>query len=496
MRSVKLNNNILTAIEENMKYNSRRVAAIYKEEKYTYADLDKHTYRIAAGLQKEDLHEESLVVVYMKRSWLSVCATIGILRAGFAFLPIDKKIPIERIKKMLALSKARIILTDSEEICIVSNEIKIINVKNLVKDTKNIKVKKTQFVESKLAYVIFTSGSTGEPKGVMIEHGGMFNHIKEKIRILNLNENSIVAHNASIGFDISIWQIFAPICCGGKIVIFSDEAILLIKKFIRILEETKTTILEVVPTYLSILIKEYEHNKKKSSLKYIISTGEELSIPLAQKWFKLFPNIPLVNAYGPTEASDDIAHCIIKKEDHYTKIPIGIPIKNAEFLIRPIDNEDEKGELWVYGICVGRGYIGNREETQKYFTTDSNTGKRIYKTGDIVSKINGNFYYWGRIDNQIKYNGNRVELEEIRYYILQIPHIDEAIVFFDKQAGKICAVYHSEHKIEERDFQLYLKKKIPSYMIPTMFFFVEKMPINIHGKIDIGKLKAVIKACK
>lgn len=485
--------NIVEQIENMMKIRRKEVVVQDDGKSYTYGDLDSITYKIASFLQCKGVVIEDVVAICVERSWLSVCTTVGILRAGAAFLPIDKKTPVNRIKKILKTSKAKMIICDKDLVIDSNESLDVVNINQIiVTECGGNILKENPINVNTLAYVIFTSGTTGEPKGAMIEHGGMFNHVFEKISLLELNEQSVVAHNASIGFDISVWQILAPLCCGAKIVIFPEKIILQISKFVKKIEEQGITVLEVVPMYLNIIINEYKRSGKKNSLKYVISTGQELTKATVERWFSVFPNIPLINAYGPTEASDDIAHCIITKEDKYDHIPIGLPINNAKFDIKYDNNSCNKGELWVSGICVGRGYIGNEEETKKNFDINKETGERIYKTGDLVSKsADGNYFYHGRIDNQIKLHGNRIEIGEIENCIMKFSCVSGVAVIYNKEMEELCAVFTADQIVDLEQLKAYLKERMPNYMIPSFLLQVSKIPVDINGKTDIREISKI-----
>ena len=477
---------IVGKIEGMLKRRGTNVAVRFDGIEYTYEELDFLSSRIASFLQINEICEENIVAVYMDRSWLSVCTIIGIMRSGAAFLPIEKKTHFDRVLQILEISKPKMVISDTE--LRLDVDLSFVHI-NQIMSKPNKKLKKVKITASSLAYVIFTSGSTGEPKGVMIEYGGLSNHVLEKIRILNLGEESIIAHNASIGFDISIWQIIAPLYVGGKIVIFTDDMIFHLKKFVQVLVEERITVLEVVPTYLNLLIKECKKSELLSDLQYIISTGQELKREIVNRWLLKFPDIPIVNAYGPTEASDDIAHCVITKNDTYDRIPIGIPIDNVKFSINYECNSDTIGELWVSGICVGRGYIGNEEETKKSFFINIDNGSRIYKTGDLVSlTVDGQYVYHGRKDGQIKVHGNRVEIEEIENAIISFHGIDDVAVVYSREKDEIYAVFVATPLVDIGKVKEFLYSKLPSYMVPMKYIQVHKIPVHLNGKTDNKKV--------
>lgn len=486
--------NILETINFRMNEYGSKVAIFDNNKSFTYNELNNMSDSIMNYLNDNGIDTEDIVVIYMERSYLSVCSTLGILKSGAAFLPIDTKTPLERIRQIINLSKAKIVLSDRD----IDFGIKQINVLEILNYKKETLLFHRSISPNNLAYVIFTSGSTGQPKGVMIEHGGMLNHIKEKIRILEMDCTSIVAHNASISFDISVWQIIAPLYVGGTIVVFSEDTIMNVRKFNDLLYDKKISIFEAVPTYLNILIDELKkYQREFIGLKYVLSTGEELTSSLCRKWFDVFENILLVNAYGPTETSDDITHFILYKGQGYNQIPIGTPITEAKFTVVNERGErcqvGEKGELLVSGVCVGRGYINNEAETQKSFFYDSETGEKAYRTGDIVSlNADGNYYYFGRKDTQIKIRGNRVDLIEIENTLMNYTGIDLAVVLFNAEINSLNACVVSKVDIDLNALNSYLRDILPTYMIPSNIIKVEEIPVNINGKIDKQKLSIIV----
>lgn len=486
--------NVLETINFRMNEYGNKVAIFDNNKSFTYNELNNMSVSIMNYLNDNGIDTEDIVVIYMERSYLSVCSTLGILKSGAAFLPIDTKTPLERIRQIINLSKAKIVLSDRD----IDFGIKQINVFEILNYKKERLLFHRSIAPNNLAYVIFTSGSTGQPKGVMIEHGGMLNHIKEKIRILEMDCTSIVAHNASISFDISVWQIIAPLYVGGTIVVFSEDTIMNVRKFNNLLYDKKISIFEAVPTYLNLLIDELKkYQREFIGLKYVLSTGEELTSSLCRKWFDVFENIPLVNAYGPTETSDDITHFILYKGQGYNQIPIGIPIKEANFTVVNERGErcqvGEKGELLVSGVCVGRGYINNEAETQKSFFYDSEAGEKAYRTGDIVSlNVDGNYYYLGRKDTQIKIRGNRVDLIEIENTLMNYTGIDLAVVLFNAEISSLNACVVSKVDIDLNALNSYLRDILPTYMIPSYIIKVEEIPVNINGKIDKQKLSIIV----
>lgn len=469
--------------------NTNRIAVIEDEYTFTYKRLNEDSDKIAIFLVSNNIGVEDVVGIRLSRSYFSICATIGVMKAGAAFLPIDKGVPIDRVKYMCEISRAKVIITDSEDVQLSEKAINIENVFN--NKFENFNLEEAKYANDQLAYIIFTSGSTGVPKGVMVEYGGMQNHLSEKARLLSICKESIVAFNASISFDISVWQMLTPLCAGGTISVFTNEDVAHANRFCKRLINTTVTLLEVVPTYLNLIIDESQRsNFTYPKLQKVLSTGEELTSNTVKRWFELSHSIPLINAYGPTEASDDVTHCVIEHANQYKVIPIGQPIKNTNLSVISEQGQacsiGEKGELWISGICVGRGYIGNDEETRRHFFFDEQLNSYFYKTGDLVSlESDGNYLFHGRIDTQIKVRGYRIELSEIENAIEKCDNnIIKAVAVYDFNRPIINACYVATFEVDKNSIKEKLRDIFPAYMIPSEIKRIDSIPFTINGKVD------------
>ncbi|WP_208918324.1 non-ribosomal peptide synthetase [Paenibacillus uliginis] len=372
-------------------------------------------------------------------------------------------------------------------------------------DLSNYKSEKQSINLSKFdqeAYIIYTSGSTGKPKGAIVEHAGMVNHIHAKIKDLKVDSTAVIAQNASQGFDISIWQLFTSLAVGGTTVIYSDDCVKDPDLFLTHIFKDEINVLEVVPSYLSVLldgIKQMRLVNRAGSLEYLLVTGEEVKAELVNRAFEILEDIIIVNAYGPTEASDDITHYIINEPLDKSTVPIGRPIINTNIYI--VDKYMNLcpvgvwGEICVAGICVGKGYVNDKQKTDKVFMRNpfvDSKHERMYLTGDLGRWLpDGTIEFLGRKDKQVKVRGFRIELQEIENTILTYPQVKQSVVLaLDKPDGskELCAYIVANHELVEDTLKEYLYSKLPEYSVPAHFISLEKLPLTINGKVDQRRL--------
>lgn len=505
---------------EQVQKTPHHIAVIYEDQKLTYQELDEKSNQIANALLEKGIQKEDLVGIYFERSIDMLTAILGVWKAGGAYIPIDIQYPMDRVCAMLHDSKAKIIMTKSKHIKEQSSFYSVLTTKTnlqhiLYLDSCELVEKETPFASisdasylqncskekienrnspSDLCYVIYTSGSSGKPKGAMIEHRGMVNHLFAKIHDLKMSENSRVVQNASHCFDISVWQFLSALMCGGTTLVYSNELILDSEKLIKKVIVDQVTILEVVPSYLHVMLTYLEANRQDlGQLEYLLVTGEELKPKLVKRWFDLYSEIKLVNAYGPTEASDDITHHILTSYSNEEKIPVGKPIQNLKIYV--VDSYMKlcpmgvKGEIVVAGIGVGRGYLFDEEKTKNAFMQNpfSNSQERLYKTGDLgYWNPDGTLGYLGRKDYQVKIRGHRVELGEIESVINKLNEVKEAVVLIkgeDVQKQYLCAYLMLHHDQIEK-VKMEVKEKLPDFMVPSSYVVLNQFPLTDNGKID------------
>ncbi|MBO9732433.1 MAG: amino acid adenylation domain-containing protein [Chitinophaga sp.] len=476
------------------------VALAFEGTQLSYRELDERSNQLANYLQHHGVQEDTLVPVCIARGPEMIIAILGIMKAGGAYVPVDPEYPAERISYMLEDSNATVVVTTNDlrpqlpaqkGLHIVTLDGDSISLQQAPVTTPAILPAPHQ-----LSYVIYTSGSTGQPKGVMVEHRGMLNHLFAKINDLQINDKTRLAYTASYTFDISVWQMFAALVCGGTTVIYTNQLIFQPSAFLQSIAENKISILEIVPSYLAVILQE-KTTVNASALQYLMVTGEAVSQSLLKQWFNhsSFGKIPVVNAYGPTEASDDICHHIMHQAPLSANVPLGKPVQNLRIYV--LDTKKQLcpvgviGEICVAGVGVSRGYLNKVALTaEKFikdpFTTDSQA--RMYCTGDLGRWLpDGTIEYLGRIDEQVKISGFRIELGEIESVLQQCKAVHQAVVLAKTDGDgikRLVAYIVPTNTFNREEIYTWLMERLPEFMIPAMLIAMDKLPLTDNGKID------------
>jgi amino acid adenylation domain-containing protein len=499
------------------------VAVIFNQQQLTYHQLNARANRWARHLVELGVGLEKIVGLMGDRNIDFLTAMLAIFKAGGAYLPLNPAHPAERNQQVLAQSQVTLVLAQQNYqgmlapiVAQLESQPQLLDLEDLDRleyDSDNLVAR---CCPGNLAYVIYTSGSTGTPKGAMLEQRGMVNHLYAKITDLNLQADDLVAQTASQTFDISIWQFLVPLLVGGKVEIIHTELATDPTQLLAYIEERQISILEIVPSLLRGLLHQMEvggMEHQLTNLRWLLLTGEPLPPQLARGWLAHYPGIPLLNAYGPTECSDDVTHYPIERPPapEIVNLPIGKAVGNTQLYI--LDSQLQilpigvAGELYVGGAGVGRGYLNNSQLTARAFIENPfnpQDSPRLYKTGDKARYLpDGNIEFLGRIDYQVKIRGNRIELGEIELVLSQHPQVREAIVIAreDRPGDLYLAAYivvsegndavversrwrslalGNNHRIV-RDF---LKQKLPEYMVPGAFVYLPSMPLTANGKVD------------
>jgi amino acid adenylation domain-containing protein len=423
---------------------------------------------------------------------------LAILKAGGAYVPIDPTYPQKRINYILDDIQSSFILTESVHKDMFEIPKLILDDTALYKE-QDKSYPKVKVAATSLAYVIYTSGTTGKPKGVMNTHAGIFNRLSWMRDYFQVNGNDSIVQKTSFCFDVSVWELILPLITGAKLVFAKPEGHKDTDYLKNLLNKENITLIHFVPSMLSMFLldlKEFEGGR----LRAVICSGEELKPSTVKDFQNKLSSVGLFNLYGPTEAAIDVTAIeLTNYEDGM--VPIGKPIANTQIYI--VDGENNlnpvgvKGELLIGGVQVARGYLNKPELTSLKFISNSFDQKdayKLYRTGDMARWMpDGNIEFLGRIDNQIKVRGNRIELDEIENNLTKHPKVRLAVVAYREYNGEfyIIAYYtvKKEESIDVDDLKSFMRESLPEYMIPSYFVQLQELPITENGKLDRKSLQ-------
>ncbi|MED1910401.1 non-ribosomal peptide synthetase [Brevibacillus laterosporus] len=473
-----------------------RVAVVYEGEQLTYCELNERANQLARTLRAEGIGSDQLVGILVEHSLDMMVGLLGILKAGGAYVPIDPDYPEDRIQYLLEDSQTSILLTQQK----FSDKLPY-NKKILYVDNQELYQGSTANLEhvnsmSDLAYIIYTSGSTGNPKGAMITHQGLVNYIWWATKVYVQNETVHFPLYSSISFDLTVTSIYTPLISGNTIYIYRGED--KVQVIQDILADNKVGIMKLTPTHLK-LIEEFDGSN--SNIKRFIVGGENLHTQLASKIDRNFGgNVQIMNEYGPTET---VVGCMLYVFDpnHASQhsVPIGVPADNVRIYLldkalQPVPI-GSIGEMYIAGDGVARGYLNRPELTaEKFIENPFKPGERMYRTGDLARWLpDGNMEYVGRTDDQVKIRGYRIELGEIEAQLVNVEEVQEAVVIAQEDhAGlqHLCAYIVAEKQLTMSELKSRLAHQLPSYMVPSYFIQLDKIPHTPNGKLDRKALPA------
>lgn len=462
------------------------IAVVFEGQQLTYKQLNQKANQLAHYLQKIGVKAETLVGICCDRSFDMIIGLLGILKAGGAYVPLDPNYPVERLQYILEDSKISILLTQErlvnklqfnfEKILKLDTDFELINQES--KD--NIP---NEVSPHNLAYIIYTSGSTGKPKGVLIKHQGVSNLIHNQQKHFRLDLKSKVLQFFSLSFDGAVWEIFPTLASGSTLYLISQETQLNPFELNKFILNHQINIIMLPPSVLGML-----PNNELPHLKTIGVGGEVCPANLINKLNQ--NQRSFLNAYGPTEVT---VYATISHITDENNVNIGRPLDNVKIYI--LDSNLQplpvgvSGEMYIGGDGLARGYLNKPELTAKKFVPNPFAEGKLYKTGDLAKYLSdGNIEFIGRIDDQVKIRGFRIELGEIETTLTQHPQIQEAVVLVkenqDKNKYLIAYLILKDKGLQNETIKSFLRKKLPDYMIPSVFIFLDKFPLNSNSKID------------
>ncbi|MEJ8545005.1 non-ribosomal peptide synthase/polyketide synthase [Brevibacillus borstelensis] len=476
--------------EEQAARTPEQIAVECGERSLTYREFNERANQLAHLLRQKGVVPNQIVAIMANRSLEKLVGILAVLKAGGAYLPIDPDYPQERISYMLEDSGARLILTQARYVGKATGVVECIHLEEAACDAPDLENPKPVNQTSDMAYVIYTSGSTGKPKGVIVEHRSIANTIQWKQAEMGygVQDKSLVL--LSFAFDAFVLSFFAPLGSGATVVIAPDEAAkdpVALKKVI--LSSGINHVATVPSLYQAIL--ECSSSGEMSQLQTVTLGGEKISGQLVEKSKQKYPQVDIINEYGPTECS--VAATFVRNQKPDSFITIGRPIANtAIYIVNPYDQLQPVGvvgELSIGGLGVARGYLNQPELTKEKFVPNPFApGERMYKTGDLAKwHPDGTIEFIGRIDEQVKVRGYRIEIGEIESVLADFASIREAVVAVpEDESGHqhLIGYFTAKTEIVVSELWAHMSKRLPLYMVPTYFVQLERFPLTPNGKID------------
>ncbi len=489
-------------LEAHAESKANKVAVIAKNGKLTYKELNESANKVAHKLLDSGVKLAECVVMLMPRIKEAYVVRQGIVKSGAAFVPVDPKYPDDRVSYIITDSGSKYLISTKEIIAqkadlIKSTKVKAFAIEDILESNKvnnpNVKIP-----QSSMAYVIYTSGSTGRPKGVMIAHRNLLNYVVDDTNLAtsayrDIGVDCVSCSFASLSFDASLQEEFVPLTHGYTAVIASEEEIENPLLLAKTLKENNVKYMFMTPSFVSNLLDIDVFVDALKGFKYLDMGAEAVPMELCNRLRSLGVNANILNGYGPTETTITATYCLVK--DKY--MTIGTPVANTKAYILdkaghilPINTI---GDLTLAGESVGLGYLGMPDKTKEAFIEVK--GEKAYRSGDMA-RINseGKIEFFGRLDNQVKLRGLRVELDEIERVLNSYPSVTRSIILVKTNATEgdyLAAYFTASTNVDKDDLLAHMAKYLTPYMVPKVVMQLDKFPLTPNGKIDKKSLPEI-----
>lgn len=489
------NETIYSLFDATVRANPEKYCIEYRNTHTTFDQLWTQAERIDCTLRQVTHGKKSIVAILAERSVEMYAAIYGVIRGGNAYLPIAPDYPQDRIDYLLRNSGAAAVLAQRKFMSL-AGDVPCISIEDaMLACETEATVLPCAAMPTDTAYVIYTSGSTGQPKGARISHRSAVNRILWMQAAYPMERDSVILQKTPYTFDVSVWELFWWGMCGGSLAVSAPNEHFLPVKILEAVQTYKVTHLHFVPSVFDVFLTYLEtHTEQRScfnSVRHVFLSGEALAASLVRRFYMLFSenDIGLHNLYGPTECTVDVTFhdCVPNETD---PVPIGRPIYNTQIYVLGKDMQllpkGIKGELCIGGRNVGQGYLNAPVLTAEKFVANPFGPGRLYKSGDLAYiREDGEIIFCGRMDNQIKLNGQRIELGEIETVIRNVAGVETSAVVLCRSGGRdILAAYYCGEPELEGAIQAECAKKLPAYMVPSMISCIDSMPLNQSGKLD------------
>lgn len=508
---------ILKRIRETATVHGDRIALQGRNEKMTYAQLEEYSDRLAVWMNQQFWESNTPVIVYGHKNPYMIVCFLACVKSGRAYCPQDTSIPESRVLETIASVTPDVVLMLQENEQIQSGagknlkETQILMLDEIKKITGQEQGKydsNTAVGAEDVYYIIFTSGSTGKPKGVQITTDCLNHYLDWSVTLVDKNGEHQVGHylnQAPFSFDLSVMDLYTSLATGGTLHMMEKQLQSDYTQMYTFFEEAELTVWVSTPSFVDVCLADKKFDETLlPHLSTFLFCGEVLTTATVAKLQERFPRARIMNTYGPTESTVAVSEVEITKERLESAIISGRSLsvgqaKPGTWLEIWDDQgcnlkEGEQGEIVIIGDTVSIGYYGRDDLTSKNFLTCEREGRtwRAYKTGDAGYLIDGQLYYNGRIDLQVKLHGYRIEIEDIENNMVRLPQLNHAVVIPNVREGKVRSltafVTGNPGMLKPQEFtkevKTGLKEFLPAYMIPKKIHLLDSIPMNNHGKAD------------
>lgn len=449
-----------------------KTAVVCQDGVMTYKELDEAANRVGAYLNRQEDLQSQFIAVEGIRSLGTIINILGIVKAGYAYIPINLDVPEKKLQQIMKDAKCNLLLKS-----------------DLYLQLEDAKISVKEIPPESSAYVIYTSGSTGNPKGVLISHKAVMNTLIDINQRFGVTEQDVVLGVSSFGFDLSVYDVFGTFMAGAELILAEDAKDMAALE--QLVKKYQVTVWNSVPQILDIFLEGLEEQNAAQSIKVIMMSGDWIPMYLPDKIRKKCRKARIYSLGGATEASIwSIYYPIPKQLPLKDSVPYGMPLANQKIYILSEDREmlpiGMEGDIYIGGIGLADGYLNDEEKTNKAFVEDAKLG-RIYKTGDRgMMHREGYVEFRGRKDLQVKIRGFRVELGEIENKMREMKQIVNAIVVTKKDDFNqlhLCSYYQASEPVTEQNIREYLASVLQDYMVPAYYVQMNSFPLTSNGKI-------------
>ncbi len=484
------------------------LAVVDGEDTISYQELDLRSSRLALQIKGEyekqiscDDLSSPFVGIFMNRSIELIVTILAVLKAGYAYVPIDPNTPAVRVNFILQDSGANLLLSQTElkdkfELSL-ERTCSLLLVDGIRTD-EDINPLESRVTPESLAYVIYTSGSTGQPKGSLITHANVVRLFDAANKRFLFDSNDVWCLFHSYAFDFSIWEIFGALLSGAKLVITPFDVSRDPHRFRKMLFDMGVTVLSQTPTAFGSLVRIESNYQNYLPLRYVVFGGEKLEVSILKSWWDKYTARPvIVNMYGITETTVHVTYKEITPQDldYPSKNNIGVVLDDLRAYVfnnKHACETNVPGELYIAGKGLSKGYLNREKLTKQTFISGSEfalSEPRLYKTGDKVMWLpSGELCYLGRIDNQVKVRGFRVQLDELASLVMNFPSVSDVRVLYHPEHKAIAVYMVTTDELYEQALLNELSNSLPEYMLPRYYATLMQMPLTSNGKVDDATL--------